>query len=149
MWLTSILAVAAGAAPELALSCAQKPKDFGGQIAIGTIVAAMYLMIQLQAQPYKNQSDNYLAVASSFSLLMVFFCSVIYKYAALTAVEDLQDKMSIEQKGDYIVDNTLLLLMGSSNSNNAEREEWGCCHSNCLRGNGTEAWNVTLGDGIF
>ena len=30
-------AVAAGAAPELALSCAQKPKDFGGQIAIGTI----------------------------------------------------------------------------------------------------------------
>ena len=30
-------AVAAGAAPELALECAQKPKDFGGQIAIGTI----------------------------------------------------------------------------------------------------------------
>ena len=48
----------------------------------------------------------------------------------------------------HIVDNTLLLLMGS-NSNSAEREEWGCCHSNCLRGNGTEAWNVTLGDGIF
>ena len=36
------------------------------QIAIGTITAAVYLMVQLQAQPYRNQSDNYLAVASSF-----------------------------------------------------------------------------------
>ena len=32
-------------------------------------------MVQLQAAPYKSQSDDYLAVASSFSLLMVFFCS--------------------------------------------------------------------------
>ena len=36
-------------------------------------------MVQLQASPYKNRSDDYLAVASSFSLLMVFFCSIIYK----------------------------------------------------------------------
>jgi hypothetical protein len=35
----------------------------------------------------------------------------------------------------HVVDNMLLLLMGS---NAAEREEWGCCHSNCLRGNSTE-----------
>ena len=42
------------------------------QISIGTIVCAMYLMVQLQAQPYRNMSDNYLAVSSSFSLLMVF-----------------------------------------------------------------------------
>ena len=37
-------------------------------------------MMQLQAKPYKNQSDDYLASASSFALLMTFFCSVIYKY---------------------------------------------------------------------
>ena len=78
------------------------------QIAIGTVVCATYLMVQLQASPYKNPSDDYLAVASSFSLLMVFFCSVIYKYAALVVVEDLQEKMSIEQQDDYIVDNTML-----------------------------------------
>ena len=40
-----------------------------------------------------NQSDDYLAAASSFSLLMFFFCSVIFKYASLTASEDLQLKM--------------------------------------------------------
>ena len=72
-------------------------------------------MVQLQASPYKNQSDDYLAVASSFSLLMVFFCSIIYKYASLTASEDLQAKMSMEQSEDYIVDNTALtaVLMAS------------------------------------
>jgi hypothetical protein len=52
--------------------------------------------------------DNYLAVASSFSLLMVFVSSILYKLAALTSIEDLQDKMSIEQQADYIVDNVLL-----------------------------------------
>ena len=54
-------------------------------------------MVQLQASPYKSQSDDYLATASSFSLLMVFFCCIIYKFASLTASEDLQSKMSLEQ----------------------------------------------------
>ena len=85
------------------------------QVSVGTIVCATYLMIQLQASPYKNQSDDYLAVASSFSLLMVFFCSIIYKYATLTASQDLRAKMSIEQTEDFIVDNTALtaVLVGS------------------------------------
>ena len=39
-------------------------------LSVGTIASAAYLMVQLQAAPYKNQSDNYLAIASSFSLLM-------------------------------------------------------------------------------
>ena len=78
------------------------------QIVVGTIFSATYLMVQLQAAPYKKQSDDFLAAASSFSLVMVFFCSVIYKYAALVNTESLQDKMSLEQKGDYIVSSVLL-----------------------------------------
>ena len=46
------------------------------QITCGTIVCATYLMVQLQADPYKQRSDNYLAVASSFALLMVLHCAV-------------------------------------------------------------------------
>jgi len=78
------------------------------QIAIGTITSATYLMVQLQADPYRNRSDNYLAVASSFGMLMVFFCSTIYKYDALIASEALQQKMSIEQRTDYIVNDVVL-----------------------------------------
>ena len=78
------------------------------QIAVGTITCAVFLMVQLQTNPYRNRSDNYLAVSSSFSLLMVFFCSLIYKYDALTASDDVREKMSIEQRDDYIVNSTLL-----------------------------------------
>ena len=39
---------------------------------------------------------------------MVFFCSVIYKYAALTGNEVLQKKLSLEQKEDYVVSSVLL-----------------------------------------
>ena len=63
------------------------------QIAIGTIVCAAFLLVQLQAKPYKNAADDYLAAASSFALLMLFMCSIIFKYDALTASEDLQAKM--------------------------------------------------------
>ena len=48
------------------------------QIAVGTIVAAVYLMIQLQAKPYKHATDDYLATASSFGLLMIFICYSIW-----------------------------------------------------------------------
>ena len=78
------------------------------QIAVGTIVSAVYLMIQLQARPYKHATDDYLASASSFGLLMIFICSIIFKYTTLTDTEDIQDKMSTEQKGDYVV-STLLI----------------------------------------
>ena len=66
---------------------------------------------QLQARPYKHQSDNYLAIASSFALLMVFICSILYKYDSLTATDDLREKMSIEQEAKYIVNQTLLSVI--------------------------------------
>ena len=73
------------------------------QIAVGTIVAAVYLMIKLQAKPYKHATDDYLATSSSFGLLMIFVCSIFFKYTSLTDTEDIQDKMSTEQRDDYVV----------------------------------------------
>ena len=69
------------------------------QLAIGTIFCAVYLMIQLQAKPYKNNSDDYLASSASFGLLMVFVCSIVFKYTSLTDTQAIQEKMSIEQVG--------------------------------------------------
>ena len=63
------------------------------QMYIGTLVAAILLFFQVQAGPYKQLADDYLAAASSFALLMLFTCSIIFKYDALTASEDLQAKM--------------------------------------------------------
>ena len=41
------------------------------QISVGTITSAMYLMVQLRADPYRNKVDNNLACGASFGLLMV------------------------------------------------------------------------------
>ena len=68
----------------------------------------MYLLIQMQARPYKNQTDDYLAVAGSFALTMIFVCSIIYKYASLTDSQDVAAKMSEEQ--DYIFNVPTFLL---------------------------------------
>jgi hypothetical protein len=65
------------------------------QIAAGTIVASVFLLVQLQAKPYRNSSDDLLASASSFSLVMVFLCSIFYKYAALTDEDELVAKMYV------------------------------------------------------
>ena len=56
------------------------------QLSLGTIACGSYLMVQLQAKPYLNESDNFIALGSSFALLMMFFCCVLYKYNALTTV---------------------------------------------------------------
>lgn len=44
------------------------------QIALATIITAIFLLVQLQAKPYKNLSDDFLACVCSFALQMVFFC---------------------------------------------------------------------------
>lgn len=68
------------------------------QLATGTIVCAVFLMVQLQAKPFQHYTDDYLATASSFGLLMLFICSIFFKYEALTATDDVRDKMSTEQR---------------------------------------------------
>ena len=42
---------------------------------------------------------------------MLFFCSVIYKYAALTDSEDISNKMSDEQEEIFIVPQLILLIV--------------------------------------
>ena len=71
------------------------------QIALATIVTAVFLLVQLQSKPYKSASDDFLASAASFALLMLFICSIIYKYVELTDTEDVFNKMSLEQQQDY------------------------------------------------
>ena len=68
------------------------------QIAVATIITAVFMLVQLQTKPYKSETDDYLASSCSFAMLMMFFCSVIYKYVDLTDTQDVLDKMSLEQQ---------------------------------------------------
>jgi len=57
-------------------------------------------------------SDDLLASSLSFCMVVCFLCSMRFKDAALTGLEAIQDKMSIEQKDLYVLDqDTLTLIM--------------------------------------
>jgi hypothetical protein len=74
------------------------------QLILGTIVATIFLLFQVQAAPYISLSDDFLASAASFSLVVVFLCSSAFKNAALTGLGDIQEHMSKEQKELYVLD---------------------------------------------
>jgi len=78
------------------------------QLIVGTLLAVAFLLFQVQASPYINLSDDLLASALSFCVVAVFLCSYAFKDAALTGLEAIQDKMSIEQRSLYILNQATL-----------------------------------------
>ena len=80
-------------------------------VVLGTIFCAAFLMIQLQTKPYLQESDDYFALASSFSMLVLFLCCMVYKYDALTSEASVIGKMSLEQREDYGVSSLLLSVI--------------------------------------
>ena len=81
------------------------------QIFVGTMFCAAFLMVQLHARPYRRASDNYLALASSFCVLILFTVSILYKYDELTSSVDVEAKMSLEQKDDFLYSHSLSHLI--------------------------------------
>ena len=58
------------------------------QIVLATLFCILYLVIQLQAKPFKNPSDDYVALASSASLAVLFFSCVVLKVGTSTPLPD-------------------------------------------------------------
>lgn len=71
------------------------------QLAYGSLASLIFLACQLFAAPYRDVWDNFFAAANSLLLSIVFLTSTIYKYGALTQLNDLQGIMSIEQQDNY------------------------------------------------
>lgn len=73
------------------------------QLAIGTILAIAFLFLQVMASPYCDAYDNFLASATSFSIVVCFLCANYFKYSALLDLDDIQDKMSDEQRNIFVI----------------------------------------------
>lgn len=73
------------------------------QLAYGTLITILYLTTQLIAAPFVQRSDDYMAAGCSMLMVVLFVCAIIFKYGALTELEDQQSIMSGEQKEDYLV----------------------------------------------
>jgi len=81
------------------------------QLVMGTLLSGVFLLVQVQASPYTGLSDDYLASGCSFGLVAIFLCSYAFKDAALIGLNDIQDKMSKEQREIYVVDQAMLSLV--------------------------------------
>jgi len=82
------------------------------QLVVGTMLSAVFLLFQVQASPYKEMSDDFLASASSFGLVLAFICAYAFKEYEIFGLRDIQDHMSVEQQDLYIVNqHTLTLIM--------------------------------------
>ena len=57
------------------------------QIVLGTIFSAVYLLLQMQAAPFHDTGDDYLANGASFSLVVFFICCLVFKAGSLAELE--------------------------------------------------------------
>lgn len=71
------------------------------QIGFASFFCILYLAIQQQARPYRNDFDNYLGLVTSLMLVITFFACGIFKLKTFTELEDIQVHMSKEQKDDF------------------------------------------------
>ena len=60
------------------------------QLVAATLFCILYLMIQLQARPYVSVPDDFLALASSGALVVLFFSALVMKGSLLVKNEDIQ-----------------------------------------------------------
>ena len=78
------------------------------QVATANIFALIYLVLLLQAMPYRSSFHNYLALGCSLALTVLLQCTIFYKYQSLIELPNIAARMSHEQVDDYEVPGVLL-----------------------------------------
>jgi len=73
------------------------------QLALAALTCIIFLVIQVQALPYRSPTDNSLAIGCSFSLAVLFLTCIFYKVSTLTELHELQARMSHEQREDFVL----------------------------------------------
>ncbi|KAL3912703.1 MAG: hypothetical protein SGPRY_008246, partial [Prymnesium sp.] len=82
------------------------------QLIVGSLLSAMFLLLQVQASPYKEANDNLLAASVSFCLVVYFMVCTAFKNTALTNLADIQTKLSNEQRNLYVLSVDSLSALG-------------------------------------
>ena len=64
------------------------------QVTVGVLISLIYLVVQHQAGPYRELADDFVALASSFSLTVFFICCTILKVGDLVELNVLRVRLS-------------------------------------------------------
>ena len=80
------------------------------QLALATALCFIYTVAQVLASPFRNTTDNFVALNLSVSLAFLFLCCSFFKFATITELESVQAQLSIEQNTDFVLPNGLLVF---------------------------------------
>jgi len=81
------------------------------QLVVGVVFCAVWLLLQMQAAPFRHLGDNYLASSCSFALLVFFLSCLVSKVGTLTEVQDVQAVLTFEQASDFVVPDLALAVL--------------------------------------
>lgn len=65
----------------------------------------------MQAGPFADTADDYLANACSFSLAIVMLCCLVFKIGVLTELEEVWRRMAPEQQETFVVPTDLIVII--------------------------------------
>ena len=71
------------------------------QVAYAALLSILYLAFQVNASPFTDLHDDFLALVCSVGLAMLFVLCILYKLSALTQLTKVQGVMSPELLSDY------------------------------------------------
>lgn len=81
------------------------------QIMIGTAFSVAYMLLQIQASPYLERTDDYLANCVSFELVIYFLVCIVFKIGGLSELQDVKAAMPRELQRDFFFDSVTLSLV--------------------------------------
>ena len=69
------------------------------------------MVSQVQVRPYLRMSDNFLALAASLSMAVVFLCCIALKLATLTELPDVQKRLSVRNQEVFVIPSAMVTTM--------------------------------------
>jgi hypothetical protein len=88
------------------------------QLFVAYVTALLHVVLQVQARPFVEISNNYLALSSSLSIVVIFSCCILFKMQSLSELEEVQVVMTDRMRHEYatpmvVVTTTLIATVGA------------------------------------
>ena len=85
------------------------------QLCLGVATSLLYLLIQLNAQPFRDQADNALALFTGTSLVVLFFSCILLRAGELAELEQVSAILSTDRmRAAYAVPMSFTVVVLSS-----------------------------------
>lgn len=83
------------------------------QLSVGTSVALVFLTVQMQARPFRRTTDDFVALSSSLSLVVLFFCCILLKVGSVVELDVVSGSIALRAAFNIPTTYLSIVLVGS------------------------------------